>query len=166
MKLLAKLSFTFALTMFVSTISYAQKRRIPNDVVITTLEKQRFHGSVAAINATELVLIDNKDRQHRITFEQINRVKVYKKHSDVGYGIITSALAAGAIVGGQAVSDSNVATAIAVGGTIAVVGLSMVLHNVIHGAEVSLKAGEDKIDYQTLSEKLNKYILKDSSVKP
>lgn len=166
MKLFAKLSLTFALVIFISTIGYAQKRRIPNDVVVTTLEKKRFHGSLAAINASELVLIDHQDQQKRIKFEQISRVKVYKKHKDVGYALVTSALAAAAIVGGQAVNDGNVATAIAVGGTVTVVGLSMVLHNVLHGPEVSLKAGKDKMDYLTISEKLGKYILKDASVKP
>ena len=84
----------------------------------------------------------------------------------MGYAIVTSALAAGAIVAGQSANDGNVATLIGVGGTISVVALSMVLHNVIHGAEVTLKADKEKIDYQSVNTKLSKYLVKDLSIKP
>ncbi len=167
MKSLAKLSFTIILTLFICSISVAQKtHRSPYDVLIVTAEKQRMHGTIAAINATELVLIDSKDVAQHIDYKKINRIKVFKRHADVGYAIVTSALAAGTIIAGQTAGDGNVATAIAVGGTISVVALSMVLHNVIHGAEVTLKANKEEIEYKTVNAKLSKYVFSSSSVKP
>ena len=167
MKSLAKFSLTIILTLFVCNTSFAQKQqRSPYDVLVVTAEKQRLHGTIAAINATELVLVDRKDIAQHIEYAKINRIKVFKKHADVGYAIVTSALAAGAIVAGQSANDGNVATLIGVGGTISVVALSMVLHNVIHGAEVTLKADKEKIDYQSVNTKLSKYLVKDLSIKP
>jgi len=59
-----------------------------------------------------------------------------------------------------------VAVIVGVGGTAAVVGLSMVLHGVIHGPEVKMKASRETIDYKTVSEKLTKYIVNDASLRP
>ena len=166
MSRLAKLSFTLILSVFFFNTSFAQKKRVPFDVVIKTSESQRFHGSLAAINGAELVLVDNKDLEQHVSYTKIKSIKVYKKHKDVAYGLITSALAAAAIVGGQSVDDANVAVVIAVGGTATVVGLSLLLHNVIHGPEATLKSSKEKIDYQSVSQKLGNYVLKDQSVKP
>lgn len=163
---LTKLSFTFILTVFVFNFSYAQKKRIPFDVVIKTTENQRFHGSLAAINGAELVLLDRKDVAQHLSYTKIKSIKVYKKHNDVAYGLVTSALAAGAIVAGQSVDNSSAAVAIALGGTVAVVGTSMLLHNVIHGPEASLKASRGTIDFQSVNQKLGKFVLKDASIKP
>ncbi len=163
---LAKLSFTIILSIFIFNTSFAQRKRLPFDVVVKTNDSKRFHGSLAAVNGTELVLIDNENLEQHLSYTKIKSIKVFKNHKDVGYGLITSALAAAAIVAGQTADDANVAVAIAVGGTVTVVGLSLLLHNVIHGAEASMKSSKEKIDYLSVNEKLSKYILKDPSVKP
>lgn len=166
MKLLAKASFTICLILFATNISYAQKKkRVPYNAVVNTKDV-RYHGKISAINQTDLVLVDKKDVTHQIPYGKINRIKIFKAHGDVGYAIVTGALAAGTIVAAQSIDDANVALLVGVGGTAAVVGLSMALHNVIHGAEVKMKAGKEKIDYNTVSQKLSKYVVNDTSVRP
>lgn len=166
MKLLVKSSFTILLTLLIVNISYAQKKkRAPYSAVVNT-EGKKIHGKIASINETELVLVDRNEVSQRIPYQGITRIKVLKAHSDIGYGIVTSALAAGTIVAAQSVDDSAVAVAIGVGGTAAVVGLSMALHSVIHGAEVKMKANKETIDYKTVTEKLSKYIVNDASLRP
>lgn len=166
MKLLAKASFTIFLLLFITSITYAQKKkRAPYNAIVNTNEV-RYHGKISAINQTDLVLIDRKDVAHQIPYGKINRIKIFKTHSDVGYAVVTGALAAGTIVAGQSVDDANVALLVGVGGTAAVVGLSMAFHNVIHGAEAKMKASKEKIDYNTVSQKLSKYVVNDTSVKP
>lgn len=166
MKLLAKSSFTIFLMLFIISISYAQKKkRAPYNAVIIA-EGQRFHGKITAINESNLVLVDKKDIAQNISYQKINRIKVYKTHSDIGYAVVTTALVAGTIVAGQSIDDANVAILVGVGGTAAVVGLSMALHNVIHGAEAKMKASREKIDYSTVSQKLSKYVVSDTSAKP
>ncbi len=164
---LAKLSFTVILTVFICNISFAQQKRRPAfDAVVITVEKQRIHGTIGAINGAEMVLVDGNNIAHHLDYTKIDRIKVYKKHTDIGYAAVTSALAAGAIIAGQSANDGNVATLISVGGTIGVVALSMVLHNAIHGPEASIKAKKEKIDYQSVTAKFSKFVLSDSSIKP
>lgn len=164
MKLLAKLSCTAILTLIFFNISYAQKKRIaPYNAVV--MAEKRFHGKIIAINEIELVLVDRKNVVQNISFQKISRIKVYKAHKDVGYAIVTGALAAGTIVAAQAIDDANVAMLVGVGGTAAVVGLSMVLHNVIHGAEVKMKSTKEKIDFDNVSKKLTPYIVNDAALK-
>ncbi len=148
-------------------ISYAQKqKRAPYNAVVLLEGKQRIHGKITAINDNALVLVDKNDMSHPIAYQKILSIKVYKRHGDVGYGIVTGALAAGAIVAAQTIDDSAAATIVGVGGTIAVVGLSMTLHNVFHGAEVKINASKEKINATTMSQKLSKYIVDDIALKP
>lgn len=163
MKLLAKSSFTILLMLFIVNISFAQKRKkVPYNAVIIA-EGKRFHGKISSITETHIVLTDKKDVAQNIPYQNINRITIHKSHSDAGYAVITGALVAGAIVAGQSVDDANVAVLVGVGGTAAVVGLSMALHNVIHGAEAKMKAKKEKIDYTSVSQKLSKYIVSDNS---
>lgn len=167
MKLLAKSSFTIILLLFFATIGYAQKiKRAPYTALVFTEGKQKAHGKIIAINDTALVLVDKTETTQFITYPKINKIKVLKRHSDVGYAIITGALAGGAIVAAQSVDDGAVAVMVGAGGTAAVTGLSIALHNVIHGAELKIVASEEKIDYQNLSQKLGKYIVNDIALKP
>jgi len=166
MKLLVKSSFTIFLALFIVNISYAQKKkRAPYSAVVNT-EDKKIHGKITAINETGLVLVDRNEATQSIPYQNITRIKVLKAHNDVGYGIVTGALAAGTIVAANSVDDSAVAVIVGVGGTAAVVGLSMVLHGVIHGPEVKMKASRETIDYKTVSEKLTKYIVNDASLRP
>lgn len=157
MKLLVKPSFTIFLLFFLVGTGYAQSKKQTSYNTIVIAEGQRFSGKITAINETELIVEDKKAVSKRISYEKISSIKVFKRHSDVGYAIITGALAAGTIVAGQTGNDANTAMLVGVGGTVAVVSLSMILHNVIHGPEVKMKASKEKINYKTVSEKLNKY---------
>lgn len=140
-------------------ISYAQKKKRTAYHAVVIADDVRYHGKITAINQTELVLIDKKEVTHQLSYNKINRIRVFKTHGDVGYAVVTGALAAGTIVAAQSIDDANVAMLVGVGGTAAVVGLSMVLHDVIHGAEVKMKASKEKIDYNSVSQKLNKYVI-------
>lgn len=167
MKLLVKSSFTIFLMLLLVNICYAQKKnRAPYSAIVHLEGKQRIHGKITAINDTALVLADKNDIIHPIAYQKILSLKVFKRHGDVGYALVTGALAAGAIVAAQSIDDSAAATIVGVGGTIAVVGLSMTLHNVFHGAEVKIKASKEKINAATMSQKLSKYIVNDVATKP
>ncbi|MGV3545703.1 MAG: hypothetical protein ACO1N4_01490 [Pedobacter sp.] len=159
MKLLVKSSFTIFLMLLFVNISYAQKKKRAPYHAVVIAEDVKYHGKITAINQTELLLVDKKDIAHQISYNKINRIKVFKTHGDVGYAVVTGALAAGTIVAAQSIDDANVAMLVGVGGTAAVVGLSMVLHDVIHGAEVKMKASKEKIDYNSASQKLSKYVV-------
>lgn len=159
MKLLVKFSFAICFSLFIFNTSYAQsKKRAPYHAIVIT-EDIKYHGRIAAINEGELVLTDKKDVSQQISYDKISSIKVFKTHGDIGYTVVTAALATGTIVAAQSIDDSNTAVLVGVGGTAAVVGLSMVLHNVIHGAEVKMKASKEKIDYSTVAEKLKKYVV-------
>ncbi|WAC42194.1 hypothetical protein [Pedobacter sp. SL55] len=167
MKLLAKSSFTIILLLFIVNISYAQeKKRAPYTALLITDAKQKVHGKIIAINDTALVLVDKKELTRTIAYQKIKKIKILKRHSDVGYAIITGGLVGGAIVAAQSVDDGAVAVLVGAGGTAAVAGLSIALHNVIHGAELKIDASKEKIDYQNMSQKLSKYIVNDIALKP
>ncbi|WP_343531223.1 hypothetical protein [Pedobacter sp.] len=166
MKLLAKSSFVFLLTLLFINVAFAQKKRAPFTALVFVEGSQKVHGKITAINETELVLVDKRDVSHSVAYQKINRIKVYKHRSDVGYAVITGALAAGTIAAAQSIDDANVAILVGVGGTAAVVSLSMILHNVIHGAELKIDAKKEKIDYENMSQKLSKYLVNDASLKP
>jgi len=166
MKLLAKSSLVFLLTFFCINFAFAQKKRAPFTALVFVEGNQKVHGKITAINETELVLVDKRDVSHPVAYEKINRIKVYKHRSDVGYAVITGALAAGTIAAAQSIDDANVAILVGVGGTAAVVSLSMILHNVIHGAELKIDAKKEKIDYNSMLQKLSKYLVNDASLKP
>lgn len=167
MKLLAKSSFIVILSLFIFNISHAQeKKRAPYTALLVTDAKQKVHGKIIAINDTALVLVDKKEMTRAIAYQKIKKIKILKHHSDVGYAIVTGALVGGAIVAAQSVDDGAVAVLVGAGGTAAVAGLSIALHNVIHGAEIKIDADKEKIDYQNMSQKLSKYIFNDIALKP
>lgn len=159
MKLLVKYSFTIFLSLFFINISFAQKMQRPPYSAVVIVDGKKIQGKITAINESDLVIVDKKDVAQNIPYQKISQIKVLKSHNDVGYGVATAALAAGTIVAGQAIDDSTTALIVGVGGTVAVVSLSMILHNVIHGPELKMKASKEKIDYKTASEKLSKYIV-------
>lgn len=166
MKLLAKSLLAVLLTLLFNQISFAQKKRAPYTAIVFVEGSQKIHGKITSINQTELILVDRKDVSHPIAYQKISRIKVYKHRSDVGYAIATGALAAGTIAAAQSIDDANVAVLVGIGGTAAVVSLSMILHSVIHGAELKLDAKKEKIDYDNISQKLAKYVVNDASLKP
>lgn len=144
-----------------------QKRaRAPYAAVVFTEGKEKYFGKITAITDTAITLVNKKDVVSNIRYNRITRIKVYKHRGDIGYSLITGALAVGSIVAAQSIDDGNVATVVGIGGTAAVVGLSMALHNVIHGPEVKMKASKEKIDYNSVNSKLAQYIVNDSALKP
>jgi len=166
MKLLAKSSLALLLTLLFVNVGFAQKKRAPFTAIVFVEGSQKIHGKITDINETALVLVDKKDIAHPIAYQKINRIKVYKHRSDVGYTVVTGALAVGTIVAAQSIDDANVAVLVGIGGTAAVVSLSMILHNVIHGAEVKIDSKKETIDYNSISQKLSKYIVNDIALKP
>ncbi|SOD17494.1 hypothetical protein [Pedobacter xixiisoli] len=167
MKLLVKSSFTIFLLLLFVNISYAQKvKRAPYNALVYIAGNMKVHGKITAINDTALVLVDKKDVTHAIAYQKIERIKVFKRHGDVGYAVATGALIAGSIVASQSIDDGATAMLVGIAGTATVAGLSIALHNVLHGAELKINASKEKIDYQNLSQKLGKYIVNDIALKP
>ena len=62
--------------------------------------------------------------------------------------------------------DGNVALLVGTAGTIGIVSLAMLLHNAIHGPELTIKAHKEQMDYQNLSQKLAPYVVKEVSLTP
>lgn len=167
MKTLVKSSFTIFLLLLIVNISYAQKKkRAPYTALVSTVENLKVHGKIVAINDTALVLVDKREETKTIAYQNISKIKILKRHGDVGYAVVTGALVAGTIVAAQTADDGAVALLVGAGGTAVVAGLSIALHNVIHGAELKVDARKEKIDYQNISQKLNKYIVNDIALKP
>lgn len=166
MKLLAKSSLALLLTLLFINVSFAQKKRAPFTAIVFVEGNQKIHGKITDINESTLVLVDKRDVAHPIAYQKISRIKIYKHRSDVGYAAVTGALAVGTIVAAQSIDDANVAVLVGIGGTAAVISLSMILHNVIHGAELKIDAKKETIDYNNISQKLSKYIVNDVALKP
>lgn len=167
MKFLAKPSFIIAITLFfITPVGYAQKQSLPYHAVVSIEGKQKIRGVITDINNTAITLIDKKNIVHQATFSNINRIKVYKRHKDIGYAVITGALVAGNIVLAQSLDDGNVALLVGTAGTIGIVSLAMLLHNAIHGPELTIKAHKEQMDYQNLSQKLAPYVVKEVSLTP
>lgn len=159
MKLSIKLLLTIFLTIGFANFGFAQaQKKSRYNVIVTTQDKQKVRGEIKTINDTALTLVDRRSIVKSIAYPKITSIKVFKSHKDVGYAIVTGALTAGAIVTAQSIEDANTAILVGVGGTTAVVALSMILHNAIHGAEVKMKADKEKIDYKSVSAKLGKYV--------
>lgn len=142
------------------------KKRAPYTALIATEREQKVHGKIIAINDTALVLVDKKEMTKTIGYQSISKIKILKRHGDVGYAIVTGALVGGAIAAAQSADDGAVALMVGAGGTAVVAGLSIALHNVIHGAELKMDANKEKIDYQSISQKLSKYIVNDIALMP
>ncbi|MNK08656.1 hypothetical protein D3C87_265990 [compost metagenome] len=167
MKLLVKSSFILFLLLLFVNISYAQKiKRAPYHALVSIEGQEKIHGKITAINNEALVLVDKRDVTHQVPYQKISQIKVFKRHGDVGYAVATGAIIAGTIVASQSIDDSTTAMLVGVGGTAVVAGLSIALHNVIHGAELKINASKEKIDYQNLSQKLSKYVVNDIALKP
>lgn len=166
MKLLIKSSLVLLLTLLFANVGFAQKKRAPFTAIVFIDNNQKIHGKITDINESALVLVDKKDIAHPIAYQKISRIKIYKHRSDVGYAAVTGALAVGTIVAAQYIDDANLAVLVGIGGTAAVVSLSMILHNVIHGAELKIDAKKETIDYNSISQKLSKYIINDIALKP
>jgi len=166
MRLSVKPFFFLFFLAAVTQVTYAQHKRAPYNAVVFTDGKEKVFGKITAITDSTITLVNKKDVATNVSYGRINRIKVYKYRSDIGYGLITGGLAVGAIAVAQSIDDGNVATIVGIGGTAAVVGLGMALHNVIHGPEVKMKASKEKIDYNSVSTKLSKYVVNDISLKP
>lgn len=166
MRLSVKPFFLLFFLTAITQVIYAQHKRAPYNAVILTDGKEKVFGKITAITDSTITLVNKKDIATNIRYGRINRIKVYKYRSDIGYGLITGGLAVGTIAVAQSIDDGNVATVVGIGGTAAVVGLSMALHNVIHGPEIKMKASKEKIDYNSVNSKLAKYIVNDVSLKP
>ncbi|WP_113636821.1 hypothetical protein [Nubsella zeaxanthinifaciens] len=159
MKLSIKLLLPILLTIGFVNFGFAQvQKKFRYNAIVTTQDKQKVRGQITLISDTALTLVDKRNITSAINYKKISSIKVFKSHKDIGYAIVTGALAAGAIVTAQSIEDANTAILVGVGGTTAVVALSMILHGAIHGAEVKMKADREKIDYSTVSEKLSKYV--------
>ncbi len=159
MKLSIKLLLSILLTICFINFGFAQvEKKSRYNAIVTMLDKQKVRGQITIINDTALTLLDKRSVVKSIAYPNITSIKVFKSHKDIGYAIATGALAAGTIVTAQSIEDANTALLVGVGGTTAVVALSMILHGAIHGAEVKIRADKEKIDYKSVSAKLGKYV--------
>jgi hypothetical protein len=166
MRTFLTLIFATALTCIYS-FSFAQKqKRAPYNAIINTLTDGKFFGKITAINDTEILLSDKRDVQKGIKYSDIKKIRIFKYRNDIGYTAVTGALALGTIAAAQSFEDQSTSLIVGIGGTLAVVTLSALLHNVFHGAEIKMDATKDIIEFPSVSKKLGKYVVTDPSLKP
>lgn len=159
MKLPFKSFFALVFILCFSLPVLAQKK-----VVFITKAYLNNHeilkGKLSNINDTALFITDRQGMVKHALFKDLTMIKVLKRHNDLGYGLITGALAVGTVALAQTTDDGGKAALIGVGGTIAVVGLGVALHNVFHPAVFKADAKKEALTFANTENKLGPYIIK------
>lgn len=159
MKLPFKSFFALVFILSFSLPILAQKK-----VVFITKAYLNNHeiikGKLSNVNDTAIFITDRQGQIKQALFKNLVKIKVLKHHNDLGYGLITGALAVGAVGLAQTVDDGGKATLIGVGGTIAIVGLGAALHSVFHPAAFKVENKKEAITFANTGNKLSPYINK------
>lgn len=131
-------------------------------LVIKQLKGKRQSGKIAGIEPSGIILSQKKSRDSStlvtIPFSEISKLKLYHSRGAGAFGAVTSIAVIGNIAYAFSFSNAWVAVAVGSGGSLAIVGLAAILYQVAHPPLLKLKAGQDKLDYETLSETLKVYI--------
>lgn len=161
MKFSLKVTLSFLLFVSISQLGFSQKIIKPlYNTVVKTNNGQKQIGKLIAINNNSIAISNRNNVVSEISYVDVKKIKVYKRHKDIGYTTISGVLALGSIAAAQSIDDANTALLVGVGGTLGVVGLSMILHNLVHAPEAKLLARKEKINYNSVSQKLTKFVLK------
>lgn len=132
-----------------------------NSVFVTQIKSNNGDKSTGLLThiSTDSLQITTKNRVVKsVALADIKQLKVLKRRNDLGYAILTGALATGAIITAQTLDDGGTATLVGIGGSAVIVTAAMLLHNAIHKPELKIESTTQPITYQLAKEKLLPYM--------
>lgn len=157
MKTILKITIFSLFLITISNVIKAQEVPTIYYAVIQNQNGEKVSGLVSDINSDGINLSTKKAQDFHISYQHIKTLKIFKKHKDLAFSLITGAAAVGAIIAAQQVNDGGQSTLIGIGGTLSVVALSMWLHSIIHKPELKMKTKTEQINYQTVSAKFPQF---------